>query len=334
MEAQKSQTKELYFSKLIEKASSSFEEASGRKLNKNILTTYFDELKFGVWGTRRNNSIIISQNILGYDEAIEFVFFHEFLHWAISTSNIKSERFSCGPQGEIKFVPPILLFSTFGISESGKRLGINFVEEGIAEFFAATQMSKDKEEIPFDIFFDDFASVNNQFFLVENGISEKDVFYIEKFSIEQVYETLKKINGFTTYELYYAVNKVGMDIEKLSSFFKDITYVKEMINNLGEMYSSIGANPLAVFHQIGKVTALFAFEIYENEGKDEKILLKDFINYPYAVVEKTVREIKNSLNEELLNETIFDFVVGFSKKYDILRIEGANKEELKKKLRG
>jgi len=334
MEVQKSQTKELYFSKLIEKASNSFEEASGRKLNKDILTIYFGELPFGVRGVRRDNSIIISQDLLGYNEAIQSIFYHEFFHWAISTSNIKSERFSCGPQGEIEFVPPILLFSTFGISENGKRLRINFVEEGIAEFFAATQMSKDKEEIPFNIFFNDFASVNNQFFLVENGISEKDVFYIEKFSIEQVYETLKKINGFTTYELYYAVNKVGMDIEKLSSFFEDITYVKEMINNLNEMYLSFGANPSAIFHQIGKVTALFAFEIYENEGKDEKILLKDFINYPYAVVEKTVRGIKNSLNGNLLNETIFDFVVSFSKKYDLLRIDGADKEELKKKLRG
>jgi len=76
-----------------------------------------------------------------------------------------------------------------------------------------------------------------------------------------------------------------------------------MRNELAELlsFSQLGATVY-----IGYIIALFAYEMYKEEGKETIQLLRDLLFFPYTVTEQVIHRIKSDKDCRLLKNSLFD----------------------------
>ena len=89
----------------------------------------------------------------------------------------------------------------------------------------------------------------------------------------------------------------------LSEYVEDIPHIKRMVNKCKEILQKDDEEE--VIPTVGKITVLFAYEIYKKEGKDVKQLLRDLVFSPLYVVEKVVGEIQGDEDKKLLKNAIY-----------------------------
>jgi len=299
MEVQKS--KEFEISNYVKNAAKLYEKVTNIDLGEELPkiqvlpTSQIDENRAGF---QQDNEIAISRKLNEYGKkVVEGVAHHEFFHWALWKSNLENKFDGEGLtklslERNYRFALPL---KALLIKEAlGEK--INSIEEGTAEFFAATLISKNENEIPINIFYTYFyENPSTSYQLSLNSIS-----YLRlKTAIKEVYTTYQK-------------------------FDESLEEVEAQIQELADKYYKLFPNSEEL-HGIGRVTVLFAYEIYKKENKNAEELLRDLIYSPWEAVEKVIREIKNDKDKKLLKNTISDFEEGFK---GYLRGKKENKKEL------
>jgi hypothetical protein len=299
MEVQKS--KEFEISNYVKNASKLYEKVTNIDLGEELPkiqvlpTSQIDENRAGF---QRDNEIAISKKLNKYGRKfVEGVTCHEFFHWAIWKSNLENKFDGEGLtklslERNYRFALPL---KALLIDEAlGEK--INSIEEGTAEFFAATLISKNEKEILINIFYGYFyENPSTSYQLSLNSIS-----YLRlKTAIKEVYTTYQK-------------------------FDESLEEVEAQIQELVDKYYKLFPNSEAL-HGIGRVTVLFAYEIYKKENKNAEELLRDLIYSPWEIVEKVVIEIKEDEDKKILKNAISDFEEGFK---EHLRGKKENKKEL------
>jgi hypothetical protein len=297
-------------SKNIEKAKDFIEEITGERIKKKPTIRFFpisaNEANIVVgYFNRRKMEILLSKELLNSYKYLISTFYHEFFHFA--TKVLKFYHFEEIPDlATHKFALSLRLL--FVKEFPSEEMGINFIEEGTAQLFAATLISKNEKSIP-----------KNMRWQWSRGWSRferkcpQSWFYP---ALRDIYTTLHQINGVTKEEFAKIIdrnsvikprniNKISM--KKLYNCISDTRYLKETATKYMIKYhkqvpirdhwiiTSFG-------YEVGDAITLFAYEIYKKEGKSVKQLLRDLIYSPYDVVEKVVREIKNDKTQKLLKD--------------------------------
>jgi len=231
-----------------------------------------EESGFRVFGvTHPNGDIKISSRLT--EDGWKHTANHEFFHVV--------EKRLCPDLRELpdkkKYPFAFSLWKSLVVVDNKSKIGYNFIAEGMANFFAGVQMSKDgdeikEERIPAHIFYEFFKSL--------------------RVDIEERYPDLLvkalAINSdiINVYFLLYQLN--GAENEE-----KD----RENINKIKDKIK---------IHRIGEIITLFIYEKYKREGKKVEDVLKDFISSPQKIVDDLVREIKKDEDKSLLKEALFD----------------------------
>jgi hypothetical protein len=298
----------------------------GEKLPK-IHVVDFSQIGLAAGGFQLDNKIFVEKDWEEYGKKVfEGVTYHEFFHWALWKSGLESSfegRFYIQFYIDhgYNFAVPLRLLLIKDLPQYSAK--INSMEEGAAEFFAAKLISKNENEIPKNMFYPYFyENPSTVFQVVFNSISYKRA----KKAIKEVYTTYQKLNGLQT----------------IPTIDESLKKAEFQINGLIDKFHKIFPNTIKweALHDIGRVTVLFAYEIYKKENKNSEDLLKDLIFSTWETVEKVVREIKNDKNGELLKNTISDFEEGFKehlrdeeKQPSFIQKLATKVEEFKKRIR-
>jgi hypothetical protein len=276
-----------------------FEEVIGKKINGEPEIHFFSsvteevltddgtliERETSIGGLHSGNEIWLPVELLGDDKKTrKSDFFHEYFHWVIQHA-IKKLKYNFDECPELKNGFALHFWLSFV-----RFAHTNFLEEGTAELSGAISISKNEKEVPKNLFKE--LSTNKE------QLSNFYFQYTIDSAIEGFYNGLQQIKKCTKDELLYGfsdkddllgVNKVGSSCKLISEY----AFGRE------EAYHYL-------YHYMGKMIVLFAYETYKREGKNAKQLLKDLILSPYDVVEKVVREIRNDNNKELLKAALSD----------------------------
>jgi hypothetical protein len=305
--------KKIEFSKDIEKAKGFFEEATGERINENPdihFYSAFEKKARGTAGLQEGNKIKLPRELLRFNRITEFTLYHEFLHWTITKLGLR-EKFDEN-LNNYKLALPLRFSLVREVIENNIITIKNFIEEGTADLFAATLISKNENEILKNIFLLHFSPEP-----IDIDRIAYDVISEIRLSLAtvEVYNTFRQIKGFTIDELMEIVNKnsiIRVDNEKivyispssiLSKYVEDIPHIKRMVNKCKEILQKDDEEE--VIPTVGKITVLFAYEIYKKEGKDVKQLLRDLVFSPLYVVEKVVGEIQRDEDKKLLKNAIY-----------------------------
>jgi len=317
MEYLKNKDIEIEFKQKTRRAKDLIEEVTGEKIEKEPRIFIFSEedLKksdIDVVGMHRNNIIALRKelvNNISEKENADFVLYHEFFHWAVH--QVKN-GFDDTPEEKPLAFP---LRTLFVVAIPQERLKVSFIKEGTAELFAATLISKTKEEIPRNIFSIHFyPEVSNNIEMIHNLRAQIKLGLV----INEVYYTFRQLEGFTMKELMRVIDensiteKDGRKMFPLSvviNSFRDFALIKEMMDKSAEKFY-LEHNWMAI-PLIGKITTLLSLEVYKKYGKDEKQLLKDLIYPSWDVIEKVVEEIKKDEGEQLLKTALSDLTLNF-----------------------
>jgi len=255
----------------IKEAKNFFERITGITLKEEPIVKISPRAKNGPLGRTYNNIIEIASDLTPEEEKI--VIFHEFLHWSIGKTG-ERRIFDEPPYGY-----PLTFSLWFALTKRfDNGMQLSFIEEGIADFFAATLASKNKDEISKNIFF---------FYSDE---TEK-----LKVAIKKVYFTLSRINGNS----------------KRDEFEEDIKTLSDLTETLSSMFSF--SNKTATVY-VGRIILLFGYKIYERDYQDAIQLLRDVLFSPYAVVERIILEIKDDKDKKLLQELLSEFSSEFAER--------------------
>jgi hypothetical protein len=304
MEAQKNKDKVFELRDYPKNASNFFYKVTKINLAEElpqiqVLSPSEMEVK-GAVGFQKGNQIFISkeewENIDRKGRKfLEGVVYHEFFHWAVLKSgfrsNFEGERLvELSPERNYRFALPLNV-SLIRVEDKER---INPIEEGTADFFAAKLISKNENEIPINMFFGYFyENPSTSFELNFNSVLYTKV----RTAIKEVYTTYQKLDGLQSIvKMEESLKKVDFQMQELVDKYY----------NLVPIVSKKGA-----LHGIGRVTVLFAYEIYKKENKNSEQLLKDLIYNPWEIVEKVVREIKRDKDKKILKNTISDLSEGF-----------------------
>jgi len=256
-------------------------------------------------GFQLGNEIFVRKELEDRGKKVfEGIAYHEFFHWALWKSGLERKSDSESRFEDklyiqfyinlgYNFAAPLRLFLIKNLSQSFVR--IDSMEEGSAEFFASTLISKNENEIPKNMFYPYFYENPSTIFQERfNLVSYKKV----KKLIKEVYTTYQKFNGLQP----ATINESLIEAE---------FQIRELIDKCYELFPT----PIkwGALHNIGRATVLFAYEIYKKENKNSEDLLKDLTFSPWEVAERVVREIKNDKDEEILKNTLSDFEKGFKK---------------------
>ena len=311
----KSKSNENLFSKNIENAKSLIKEVTGEEIIDGPEIYFYSafEKNLKAIGFQTENRISISQELLEHDKkTADFVFYHEFFHWAIRQlgNGFNGNHFYDVPNFS-QFAFPFRFTLVKTMYKNNNKIRVNFLEEGTCDLFAATLISENKNEIPKNMFYLQFFQ---EPYGIKQFISNAQFQIRRKIAIREVYSTIREINGFTADEINKIIdeNKIKeIPISKLNEINKDIEKMDKVVIKCAEHFSCSPEAATCGFHQVGKLVDLFAYEIYKKEGKDEKQLLKDLINSPWDVVEKVAKEIKEDEKEELLKNVLLDTSLEF-----------------------
>jgi len=269
----------------------------GEKLPK-IHVVDFSQIGLAAGGFQSGNKIFVEKDWENYGKKVfEGVTYHEFFHWALWKSGLENSfegRFYIQFYMDhgYNFAVPLRLLLIKDLPQYSAK--INSMEEGAAEFFAAKLISKNESEIPKNMFYPYFyENPSTVFQVVFNLISYKRA----KEAIKEVYTTYQEFNGLQS-------------IATIDESLKKAEFqINELIDKCYNLFPTF--IKWEALHDIGRVTVLFAYEIYKKENKNSEDLLKDLIFSTWETVEKVVREIKNDKNGELLKNTLSDFEEGF-----------------------
>jgi hypothetical protein len=157
-----------------------------------LLTSQIEEDLAGF----QQDNIAISKKLEDYGrKVVDGVAYHELFHWALWKSGLESNfegRFYIQFYIDhgYNFAVPLRLLLIKDLPQYSAK--INSMEEGTAEFFAATLISKNENEIPKNIFYSYFyENPSTVFQILLNSIFYKRA----KKAIKEVYTTYQKFNG-------------------------------------------------------------------------------------------------------------------------------------------
>jgi len=245
-----------------------------------------DWLERGGLGRRRGNEIIVNWKVSDSQKR-KFITAHEFIHWYLDATK-KQEEFDALPA---ESSPAYYLWKSFTNSNEtttvrGRR--INFIEEGLGNFFAASIVSRSASDIN-----------------IARGIF---LFHPLDFkSVEKVYDALRNLKGSPEDTVY--IKEIREEIINLMLGFLcgkgDTERAKKIEEDPSEQEKNIR-------YYVGEIIILFAYEIYKKEGKDVNTLIKDFLLFssPQKIVEEVIQKIKEDANKEILNKAISDLKNG------------------------
>jgi hypothetical protein len=259
--------KEVIFA--IKEAKNFFEEITGINLKEEPIVKISPRAKNGPLGRTYNNIIEIASDLL--PEEGKIVILHEFIHWSVGKTG-KREIFDRPPYS-YPLAFPLWLTLTKKFDDG---MQLSFIEEGIADFFAAVLASKDKSEIP-----------RNTFFFYSDEMRKL------RTAVKEVYFTLSRING------NYEKDKLEEDREMISDLIKELSSMFSFSEKTATVY-------------VGRIILLLGNEIYKRNYNGAAQLLEDMLSSPYSVVDKIILEIKNDKERELLKGLLSKFSSEFA----------------------
>jgi hypothetical protein len=246
------------------------------------------ERKTKIGGLHSDNEIWLPVELLGDDKKTrKSDFYHEYFHWVIHYA-VKELEYNFEKRPELKNGFALRFWFSFV-----QFADTNFLDEGTAELSRAISISKNEKEVPKNLF--------KELIIIINEEQLIDPYYqpIIDLAIKGFYNGLQQIKKGTKDELLYGFsneNDLLLGIDKVTNSCK---LISKYLFGAKEAYRYL-------YHSMGKIMVLFAYEIYKREEKDVKQLLRDLIFSPYGVVEKVAEEIRNDNNKELLKAALSD----------------------------
>jgi len=243
-----------------------------------------------VLGLQYNNTLMVSQEIalqIDNEDVTKIVFYHEFFHWALlqlgEKNGFKKISRNCASA--------LLLLTLLGEEQKGDEHNFSS-EEVIKRVFTERRIRLNPnfiEEATCDLFASILISKNEQEML-------RNMFFFCP------YRKLKELNFF---------------IEKVATMFSQINEcnTEDIIRIINEISNRFSNNLSAAAIYIGRITVLFAYEIYKENQKDINKLLRNLIYSPYKTVEKVIMEIKKDKEKRIIQNALSDVSSSFFENY-------------------